>query len=261
MEDPPSFLVMNEDGSRKIAYRRLHRHSSIPATHPGIIFIHGYLSNMATKKALALEEMSRKLGISFVRFDLEGAGHSTGDKGTVKFDYWLDDCLAVLNDLTVGPQLIIGSSIGGWLALLIARLRPKLIHSLVLVSPALNYLKRSYETYFKEVPLEGKKQLESGYAYTFDSIFGEVVLSKGLYESSLKFNIDINSQLNISCPVRIIHGCADALVSYKQSMQIVTIMESKDVDLYLRKGGSHSMSSPDDIELLLTTTQMLLAKE
>lgn len=62
MEDPPSFLVMNEDGSRKIAYRRLRRHSSIPSSHPGIIFIHGYLSNMATKKALALEESPASSG-------------------------------------------------------------------------------------------------------------------------------------------------------------------------------------------------------
>ena len=261
MEDPPSILVMNEDGSRKLAYRKLSRHKSIPESHPGIIFIHGYLSNMATKKALALEEMSRKLGISFVRFDLEGAGHSTGDKGSITFDYWLDDCLAVLNDLTKGPQLIVGSSIGGWLAMLIARLRPQRIHSLVLLCPAVNYLKRSYDTYYKELPLEGKKLLEEGYAYTFDSIFGEVVLSKSLYQSSLKFNIDINSQLNISCPIRIIHGCADAIVSYKQSVQLMTIMESKDVDLHLRKNGSHSLSSPDDIELMLTTTQMLLAKE
>ncbi|XP_010884205.1 mycophenolic acid acyl-glucuronide esterase, mitochondrial isoform X3 [Esox lucius] len=236
----------------KLAYR------TVKGKSPGVVFLPGYGSNMNGQKAEALEEFCRSLGHSFLRFDYTGHGLSEGvfSEGTI--GTWKKDVLFVLDELAEGPQIMVGSSMGGWLMLLAAIARPEKTAALVGISTAADHL----VTAFKSMPLEVRKEIEEKGVMRVPTKYSE----GGVYTFTVDFlkeaenHCVLQSPIPTTCPVRLIHGMKDADVPWHVSMQVAESVLSADVDVILRRNGQHRMSEKDDIRLIVYTVDDLIDK-
>ncbi|XP_056413466.1 palmitoyl-protein thioesterase ABHD10, mitochondrial [Hyla sarda] len=236
----------------KLAYSKLKGKS------PGVIFLPGYASDMNAQKAVALEDFCKSLGHSFIRFDYTGCGNSEGNIKECTIGKWKKDVLSILDDVSEGPQILVGSSMGGWIMLLAALSRPEKIAALVGVAPAADY----FVTVFNQLSTEEKKAAEEKGEWKLVSKYSE----EGVYTIPYSFIKEaenhclLNSPIPISAPVRLIHGMKDEDVPWHVSMQIAERVVSNDVDVILRKHGLHRMSEKDDIKLLVYTIDDLIDK-
>lgn len=238
--DSPAFLDHPEGG--RIAF---HHH---PGVGPGLVFLGGFRSDMTGAKALAIEAMARAEGRQMTRFDYRGHGRSDGDFASLSIGDWLEDCLLVLERIAQGPQIVIGSSMGGWLALLLARKRPERVAALILIAPAPDFTERlmwrgfSDETQ-REILETGGTPLPS--AYSDDP----TIITRRLIEDGRR-HLLLDAPIPIACPVRILHGQADPEVPWRLSLDLAEMLLSRDVIISLIKAGDHRLSTPDDLALL-----------
>ncbi|XP_073398618.1 palmitoyl-protein thioesterase ABHD10, mitochondrial [Dendrobates tinctorius] len=236
----------------KLAYQK------VKGKSPGVIFLPGFASDMNAQKAVALEDFCKSLGHSFIRFDYTGCGSSEGNMKECTIGKWKKDVLSILDDVSEGPQILVGSSMGGWLMLLAALARPEKIAALVGVAPAADH----FVTVFNKLPLEEKKAAEDMGEWKLPSKYSE----EGFYAIPCSFIKEaenhclLNSPIPITSPVRLIHGMKDEDVPWHVSMQIADRVLSTDVDVILRKHGLHRMSEKDDIKLLVYTIDDLIDK-
>ncbi|OCT94476.1 palmitoyl-protein thioesterase ABHD10, mitochondrial [Xenopus laevis] len=236
----------------KLAYQKLKGKS------PGVIFLPGFSSDMNAQKAVALEEFCKSLGHSFIRFDYTGCGSSEGNFKECTIGGWKKDVLHVLDSLSEGPQILVGSSMGGWLMLLAAIARPDRIAALVGVSPAVDH----FVTVFNQLPLEERKAIEEKGEWKFSSKYSE----QGFYDMPYSFIKEaenhclLKGPVPITCPVRLIHGMKDEDVPWHVSVEIGDCILNADVDIILRKHGQHRMSEKDDIKLIVYTIDDLIDK-
>ncbi|MGH0179988.1 UNVERIFIED_CONTAM: hypothetical protein FKN15_003341 [Acipenser sinensis] len=216
----------------KLAYQ------NIKGKSPGVIFLPGFASNMNGQKAVALEEFCKSLGHSYVRFDYTGCGASEGEAETCTIGKWKKDVLTVIDELTEGPQILVGSSMGGWLMLLVAIARPDRTAALA------------------------KKEIEEKGVWKMASKYNE----EGFYSISYDFikeaenHCVLHSPIPVTCPVRLIHGMKDDDVPWHVSIQVADRILSPDLDVTLRKHGQHRMSDKDDLKLLVYTVDDLIDK-
>jgi len=240
---------------RSIAYQ------SIPGQRkPTIVMIPGLHSytNMTGVKASCLLRYCDKEGFPCVTYDHECSGLSTGDATKVLFTDWVENAVTVTEKLTDGPLVLVGSSLGGWLALITAlNLKDRLL-GLVLEAPALNYVWPYYYRNRALLPPEARRRLDEGDPHVYTHEFGDALLKQDFAEDSRRYELDLEQKLNITCPVRIIHGLKDTEISPSQSMKLCQSLESGDVDLIYRKSSGHQLESPPDLELLLITLDRLL---
>lgn len=236
----------------KLAYRK------VKGKSPGVLFLPGYGSNMNGQKAESLEEFCRSLGHSYLRFDYTGHGASEGVLSEGTIGTWKKDVLFVLDELAEGPQILVGSSIGGWLMLLAAIARPEKTAALVGISTAADHIVTS----FNSLPLETRKEFEEKGEWTVPTKHSE----EGHYKFSMDFlkeaenHCVLQSPIPITCPVRLIHGLKDEDVPWHISMQVAERVLSPDVDVILRRHGQHRMSEKDDIKLMVYTIDDLIDK-
>ncbi|XP_066518325.1 abhydrolase domain containing 10, depalmitoylase a [Hoplias malabaricus] len=236
----------------KLAYRKLKGKS------PGVVFLPGFASNMSGQKAEALEEFCKSLGHSYLRFDYSGCGASEGRMEDYNIGAWKKDVLFVLDKLVEGPQILVGSSMGGWLMLLAALARPEKIAALVGIATAADH----FVTAFNTLPVEARKEIEERGSWSFPSRHSE----EGSYTLSLDFlkeaenHCVLQSPIPVSCPLRLIHGLQDDDVPWHVSMQVAERVISPDVDVILRKQGRHRMSEKEDIKLMVYTIDDLIDK-
>ncbi|XP_062841719.1 abhydrolase domain containing 10, depalmitoylase b [Trichomycterus rosablanca] len=236
----------------KLAYRR------IKGKSPGVVFLPGYGSNMNGQKAEALEEFCKSLGHSYLRFDYSGHGASEGvfSEGTI--GSWKKDVLCILDEVAEGPQILVGSSMGGWLMLLAAIARPDKTKALVGISTAADH----FVTAFKSLPLQARKEFEDMGVWTVPSKNS----AEGFYSVSMDFlkeaenHCVLQSPIPITCPVRLIHGLKDEDVPWHISLQVAERVLSNDVDVILRRQGQHRMADKDDIKLMVYTIDDLIDK-
>ncbi|XP_076869553.1 abhydrolase domain containing 10, depalmitoylase b [Brachyhypopomus gauderio] len=236
----------------KLAYRK------VKGKSPGVVFLPGYGSNMSGEKAQALEDFCRSLGHSCLRFDYTGHGASEGvfSEGTI--GTWKKDVLFMLDEVAEGPQILVGSSMGGWLMLLAAISRPEKTKALVGISTAADY----FVTAFKSLPIQSRKEFEDKGTWAIPTKSNE----EGFYTVSLDFlreaenHCILHSPIPITCPVRLIHGLKDEDVPWHVSMQVAERVLSPDVDVILRRHGQHRMAEKDDIKLIVYTIDDLIDK-
>ncbi|XP_067827056.1 palmitoyl-protein thioesterase ABHD10, mitochondrial-like [Heptranchias perlo] len=234
----------------RLAYHR------ISAQNPGVVFLSGFRSTMNGEKALALEEFCRSAERSFVRFDYTGCGSSEGNAVDCLLGDWKNDVLTVLDSLTAGPQIVVGSSMGGWLMLLASLARPEKVAGVVGIATAADY----FVTAFKQLPLELRNEAEKTGQYKMPSKYS----ASGFYPVKYDFikeseeHCVLQSSIPISCPVRLIHGMKDDIVPWQNSIKVAEQLESDDVDVILRRNGDHRMSRSDDIKLLITVVGDLM---
>jgi pimeloyl-ACP methyl ester carboxylesterase len=221
-----------------------------------MVFFGGFRSDMTGSKARALEDLSRRLGTAFVRFDYFGHGVSSGrfEQGTI--GRWRDDGLAVVDELTEGPLLLVGSSMGAWIALLVALARPARVGALVGIASAPDFTE---ELIWQRCTPEERSTLErEGLLWRHSP--GEEqpwALTHRLIEEA-RLHCVLAGPVPLRCPVRLVHGLSDAEVPWDLSRRLVENLESDDVELILVKRGDHRLSSTPDLKRLETLVTPLL---
>ena len=249
IETEPSYLTA-EDGTR-IAYH----HSAGKA--PGVIFCGGFMSDMTGTKALALEAACQTSGRSYTRFDYRGHGQSDAEFEDGTIGLWAGDALAVLDQVTEGPQVIVGSSMGGWIMLLLARARPDRVAGLVGLAPAPDFVLRMWEDFSDEI----KATLQRDGVYRAPSEYSEdpYAITMNLIDEG-RNHLVLQETLAVDYPVRILHGMADPDVPWRQSLEIVERLQGDDIVVTFSKSGDHRLSEPGDIARLIDTVESLAQK-
>lgn len=223
---------------------------------PGILFCGGFKSDMNGTKAVALEAMAQREGLSFVRFDYFGHGQSDGAFLDGTIGRWKEDTLAVLRDLCSGPQLIVGSSMGGWLATLAALALPDRTAGLVLIAPALDFT--------EDLMWAGMSEQERKVLLRDGVLREPSEYSDQPYEYSLKLitegrdHMILKPGITYDKPVRILQGMEDPDVPYAHAVRTAAAFQGADTRLTLIRDGDHRLSRSQDLELLYQTVLGLL---
>lgn len=247
---PAPDIIDRPDGAR-IAY-----HVS-PGKSPGVVFLTGFKSDMQGGKALALERFCRARGQAFLRFDYFGHGASSGEFKAGTIGRWADDAVFVLDKLTTGPQVLVGSSMGGWIMLLAALARKDRVAGLVglaaapdftedLIPAALTDAQKAALTRdgFCEIP----NCYDDGEPYRIE----KRLLDEG------REHLLLGATIPLDVPVRLIHGMQDDDVPWQTSLTLADKLTSTDVEVHLTKTGGHRLSEEPDLERLARTLASLL---
>jgi pimeloyl-ACP methyl ester carboxylesterase len=233
--------LRRRDGAT-ISYRRT------AGKTPGLVFLGGFMSDMTGTKASALQDYAIRRGRAFLRFDYLGHGESSGDFESGTIGRWAEDAVAVLDELSEGPQVLVGSSMGGWLMLLAALARPERVAGLVGIAAAPDFTEDlMWATFAPEV----RETLERDGVYRQPSAYGEApyAITRTLIEEGRR-HLLLRAPIPLTCPVRLLHGMADPDVPWRLSPTLAERLESEDVEIHLVKKGDHRLSSPADLVLL-----------
>ncbi len=235
------------------SYRLAYEH--IAGTTPGVLFCGGFMSDMSGSKATALATHCRQRGRAFLRFDYSGHGASGGRFADGCMSAWRDDALTVLDQLTRGPQVLVGSSMGGWIALLLALARPQQIRALVLLAPAPDFTQAIFDDELS--PTERKHLLRNGHIERPSEYSDQpYLITQRLIEDGRQ-HLLLDRPIDLTCPVRILHGMRDSDVAWQRSLTLLERLQSDDVTLTLLKNGDHRLSNPDDLRRLTTVVDAL----
>ena len=247
--DQPSYLPL-PDGSR-IAYRHL------DGTGPGILFCSGFNSDMQGDKALALDAWCAARGRQFTRFDYFGHGLSSGRVEEGCIGRWRDDAVAVLDQLTCGPQLVVGSSMGGWIMLLLAMARPERVLGLVGLAAAPDFTARLRdsltEAQLAQLAAIGYADLPNCYDDAEPYRIGRYLLDEG------SDHLLLGDEIPLDLPVRLIQGQRDEDVPWQLALDLAAKVRGADVEVRLVKDGDHRLSKPADLQRLRDTVAQLLS--
>lgn len=222
---------------------------------PGVVWLGGFKSDMKGTKAEALARDAAANGRAFLRFDYSGHGESGGDFAEGTIGRWLEESVAVFTTYCRGPQIVVGSSMGGWIALLLAReLRrmaqkpPAEISGMVLIAPAVDFTEALI---WKRLPREIKQEIETTGKWLRPSQYadGPYVITKNLIEEG-RNHLLLDGLIETGCPVRILQGVLDPDVPWGHAVELVSRLAQDDVVLTLVKDGDHRLSRPEDIERL-----------
>ena len=207
---------------------------------------------MEGSKAQALDQWAEMQGRAMLRFDYTGCGASDGDFEVQTLANWRNDVIAMIDEVAQGPVVLVGSSMGGWLMLLAAIARPDRVKGLVGIAPAPDFTSWGFSQDQKMAILrDGRIEEPSPYGDA------PLVTTRAFWESGESLRI-MHSELAIDCPVRLLHGQADADVPWTWSLEIMKRLRSADVQASFVKDGDHRLSRPSDIMLLLWTVEALL---
>ncbi len=221
----------------------------IDGAGPTFVWLGGFKSDMAGTKAQTLAEWAQKTGQGFVRFDYSGHGVSGGKFENGSISRWLGDTLAVLDQLTAGPLVLVGSSMGGWLSLLAARARPERVKGLLLIAPAPDFTERLMWTGFSpeqqtRLMAEGRLELPSAYSPEPN------VITRELIEDGRR-NLVLGGPIAFGGPVRILAGGADPDVPLAHVTELADLLQGDDHTLHVITDGDHRLSRPQDLEKLI----------
>ncbi len=241
--------VIAADGAT-IAYRRTEGRG------PGVVFFTGYKSDMTGQKAVRLEEFCRARGQAYVRFDYTGHGESSGSFVDGTIGRWRDDALLVLDRLTEGPQLLVGSSLGGWIALLAAIARPQRVAGLIGIAAAPDFTEDLIPALL--APADRALLAAGGIVKLQDCDGGEPTPVKQAFLDDGRDHLLLRGEISIDCPVRLIHGMQDRDVPWKTALRIAERLRAADVTITLVKDGDHRLSRPEDLDRLTDTLGVFL---
>lgn len=246
----PEPRILARPGGPAIAYHKISGNS------PGVVFLSGYMSDMTGTKALFVEEACRALGHACLRLDYSGHGASEGDFLDGTLGAWADDAIAALDELTEGPQVLVGSSMGGWIMLLVALARPRRIAGLVGIAAAPDFTE---DLLAGQLSPEQIATMERDGVVYVPSEYGPepTPFTRALIEDG-KRHLVLRRRMPLACPVRLIHGMADSDVPWQTSLRISQMIESDDVEIQLVKAGAHRLSEPAELARLERTLAALL---
>lgn len=237
-------------GGPTIAYNRS------PGRGPGVVFLGGFMSDMTGTKALAVEAHARARGHAMLRFDYSGHGASAGkfEDGTIGL--WREEAIDALDRLTEGPQILVGSSMGGWLMLLAALARPERVAGLIGIAPAPDFTE---DLIWDTMAPAARALLMRTGVYYEPSVYRDTPypITRKLIDEG-RDHLVLRGKLEIPRPVRLLHGQADPDVPWETSIRLAERLRGDDVRIALIKDGDHRLSRPQDIALLCHTLDELL---
>uniref|UniRef100_A0A670K126 Palmitoyl-protein thioesterase ABHD10, mitochondrial n=1 Tax=Podarcis muralis TaxID=64176 RepID=A0A670K126_PODMU len=221
----PSFL--SRQGLPRLAYHRL------PGCSPGVVFLLGFRSTRANPKCQRMEQFCRETGRAFVSFDYRGCGESDGCFEESRLGDWKEDTLSVFDELTSGPQILVGASMGGWLMLLVALERPGRVAGLVATGV--------------------------GVHFTFKAGKEPLLMQWGFFEEAEQHSLLERPSIGVSCPVRLLHGLRDKTVPWQRALEVAERLQSANVHITLFKGGEHGLDKEEELSELVGAVRGLLA--
>jgi pimeloyl-ACP methyl ester carboxylesterase len=250
-DGPPALLELPHGG--RLAYRRIAAPPGASA-RPGIVFLGGFASDMGGTKATALAAHCRARGLALLRFDYRGHGASSGRFADGTIGAWCEDALAALDGLTQGPQILVGSSMGGWIMLLLAIARPERVAGLVGIASAPDFTERLVRPVL--TPAQAALLAERGRIEVPSEYGPPLVITAALLEEGRRHGL-LDRPLPFGAPVRLLHGLADRDVPWTLSQAILERLDGDDVVLTLIKDGDHRLSRPQDLARLLAAVDEL----
>jgi len=241
MSQDPSFF---EGPNGRIAYRA----RAGDAQRPGGLWLGGFRSDMLGTKAEYLDGWAAQNGRAYLRFDYTGHGESDGAFEDGSISAWSEDALAVLDGLTSGPQILVGSSMGGWIAALLALKRPERVAAIAFIAPAPDFTERLMRPSFtpeQRRALEEKGRIETPSDYSDEP---EIITRKLIDDG--RNNLVMTGRIAIAAPVRILQGMKDEAVPYAHALEFAGMLESEDVEILMTPHGDHRLSTPADLARL-----------
>ena len=241
----PNYLDLSPN--RQLAYHRLRAHGD-GTSQPGVLFLGGFRSDMTGTKALFLEDWCCERGRAFVRFDYRGHGQSSADFLDGTIGDWADDAGEVLDRLTEGPQILVGSSMGGWIALLLARRWPERLAGLIGIAAAPDFTEdskwaKSSDAQRAALMRDGQIALASAYS---DEPY---IITRRLIEDG-RDHLVLRTPLALPFPVRLLHGTADVDVDKSVGLRLLDHIDCPDARLTLVKDANHRFSEPRELALI-----------
>lgn len=245
-------LTSVDVGGRAIAVRER------TGSGPGLFWLGGFKSDMKGTKAEALDRWAGTEGRGSIRFDYSGHGESGGDFAEGTIGRWLEESLAVYLHFAKVPQIVIGSSMGGWLALLLARAlvgkkNASPVTGMVLIAPAVDFTEELMWNQFSEI---SRREIEQNGFWMRQSRYGEAAypITRGLIEDGRR-HLLLGGLIETGCPVHILQGVQDPDVPWRHAVELVARFSRDDVVLTLIKDGDHRLSRPEDIDRLITAVK------
>ena len=247
----PETLVL-ADGTR-LAYRRIP--AAAADARPGVVFLSGFASDMTGAKGAALEAWAQRRGQALLRFDYSGHGQSSGAFRDGTIGRWTDDALAALDRLTHGPQVLVGSSMGGWIALLAARARPQRVAGLVGIAAAPDFTE---DLMWAQMQAETRSRLMTEGVILQPSQYQDapMEITRTLIEDGRR-HLLLRDPIDVRCPVRLLHGMADRDVPWNTSARLAERLRATDVTLTLIKDGDHRLSRDQDLQRIFAAVEEL----
>ena len=236
------------DGQR-IAYHRS------TGSGPGVVFLGGYASDMTGTKASFLDRWCAERGRAYLRFDYSGHGQSSGEFEDGTIGSWAGDALAAFDALTEGPQILVGSSMGGWIMLIVALARPERVRGLVGIAAAPDFS----QDLWLGLNDDQRRAVERDGAVTLDED-GEPLLVTRAFFADGRDRLMLRGPLEIACPVRLLQGMRDTAVAWQTAVTLADRLTGNDVVLDLIKDGDHRLSRDEDLGRLAAAIGDLVHK-
>ena len=240
----PDIEIIDSPGGR-LAFRKR------KGRGPMLLFLPGYASDMEGTKAVTLDAFAAERGQAMLRFDYSGTGASEGRFEDGTLERWTDEALLVLDGLTEGPIVLVGSSMGGWIALHLALRRPERIAAMVGIAAAPDFTEWGFPDHLKQ-------RLATGETLRREFPDGSVQVTTGGFWSSGQAMRVLDAEIAVDCPVRLIHGDSDEDVPLDVAFRLKDRLRSADVQVAVVKGGGHRLSAPHEIDLILRTAAALV---
>jgi hypothetical protein len=252
---PPAPSQLDRPDGARLAYRR---HVGDQGK-TGFVWLGGFRSDMEGGKALVLDAWARADARPFVRFDYFGHGASSGAFADGTIGRWRDDAVAVIDAVTDGPQVLVGSSMGGWIALLAALARPERVAGLLLIAPAPDFTERLMWRAFPDevraaILEKGVHHLPSDYG------FEPTPVTRALIEDGRRWLLYDDETIPVRVPVRILQGLKDPDVPWRHALELVARLESPDIEFIQVEDGDHRLSSDADLARLVRVATALAAQ-
>jgi pimeloyl-ACP methyl ester carboxylesterase len=235
-----------------------------PGEGPPVVWLGGFRSDMRSTKAEALDAWSEEKGRGFVRFDYSAHGESSGRFEESTISRWLEDTLAVLDNFAREPPILVGSSMGGWIALLATR---EMLHrdparapaGLVLIAPAVDFTERLM---WEEFPDDVRRTIETEGVFLRPSLYSDepYPITRGLIEDGRK-HLLFGSTIRTGCPVHILQGMQDPDVPWRHALELVEHLPGDSVSMTLVKDGDHRLSRPEDLDRLIAAVEAVVPEK
>jgi len=250
---------LNTDGGERIAYEKIEG----GVGHPTLLYVPGYGGTKDGDKSMYLRGLAAELGYGMVRYDPLGLGESTQiPEETIEFKDWLRSGEEVLSKLCAQNTILVGSSMGAWISLLLAT-HPALkqnIKGIVLIAPAINFFSKFFKSATSALPKEALDKIEAGETYLHtDPASGRItLLRKSFFERTLEHHL--NGEIGVEVPVSILHGVQDETIPFESSIPILQNIRSKDVELTFVKNSEHRFQDPESLEYLKDRVEKMIHK-
>jgi pimeloyl-ACP methyl ester carboxylesterase len=248
MSETAGFLDRGD--AERVAWRK------VDGGGPTVVWLGGFMSDMAGTKAQALADWALAGGRAFLRFDYLGHGESSGAFRDGTISRWREDALAAIRELTEGPLVLVGSSMGGWISCLVAAVIPERLQALVLIAPAADFTEKLMKPGF---PAEAFEALEKDGEWIRPSLYddGGYPITRALLDDGARWSI-LDAPVPVDVPVRVLQGREDPDVPWLHALELANTIRSEDVVFTLIKDGDHRLSRPQDIARLLRAVEELV---